>query len=298
MVKARKKSAKKEKIADNIYGWLFSAPLLIGLSVFLFVPLGFAVYYSLTNISFTNLDTYTFIGFKNYATAFKDPIFLRSLVNALINCIGVPIGMIIALVLANFLSNTKHCSGLFRVIYYIPTICGAAAISYIWLWLYSHDGLINHIITGLGLESVEFDRGRIFLPSMIIMGVWNGFGVSVLLLFAALKNVSKQLYEAASIDGAGGFKKFFKISVPAVFPTLFFIIVTGVSGSFQDFARFRIMAASPISNHSVMPAYLVYDFTNNHEIGKGCAYGILLGLIIIFIFVIQNLVQKRLNKNA
>lgn len=301
MVRARKKSGKQAKILDNVYGWVFSAPLLIGLTLFLFIPLGIAFYYSLTNIGISEgytLEGYTWNNFENYVDVFTDEIFGRSLLNALINCIGVPIGMVIALVLSTFLVNNKKGSTLFRVIYYIPTICGSAVIAYIWKWLYSGNGLVNNFIEFMFNTRLDLSGGVYFMPSMIIMGIWSGYGTSVLLLYAQLKNIPHSLYEAASIDGAGGFRKFFSITVPGVMPTLFFILITGISGSFQDFARFNIMASSLWSPYCAMPASLVYDYTQKLEFGKGCAYGIVLGAIITVIFIVQNVITRRLNKNA
>lgn len=301
MVRARKKSGKQAKIIDNIWGWVFSAPLLIGLSLFLFIPLAIAFYYSLTNIGVGegySIDNFTWNNFDNYVQVFTDKMFARSLLNALINCIGVPIGMVIALTLATFLVNNKKGSTLFRVIYYIPTICGSAVIAYIWKWLYSGDGMVNNIIEAIFKTQIDLSGGIYFMPAMIVMGIWSGYGTSVLLLYAQLKNIPHSLYEAASIDGAGGFRKFFSITVPGVMPTIFFILITGISGSFQDFARFNIMASSPWSDYCAMPAYFVFSFTNDLRFGLGCAYGIVLGAIITVIFIAQEIIKRRFNRNA
>ena len=298
MIRSRKKSYKKKvKSFDNLIGWLFCSPLLIGLTVFFFIPLGYAVYLSFTNYSFSNIDSYVFVGFDNYVHAFQDRWFTRSLLNALINCIGVPIGMTISLVLSNFLINNKKFSTLFRVIYYIPTICGAVAITFIWQWMYQPMyGLLNTWLGALGFKTINFLGDDLFLGSMIAMGIWNGFGTSVLLLFASLKNISKSLYEAASIDGAGGLRKLWHITVPGVSPTLFFILVTGISGSFQDFARFQVMRGDQITEWSIMPVWYIYKYTSvqfNYQLGYASAMGIILGLIIIVISALQQIISRK-----
>ena len=298
MVRSRKKSYKKKvKSFDNLLGWLFCLPLIAGLTIFFFIPLGYAIYLSFTNYSFSNIDSYSFVGFQNYVDAFNDQWFTKSLLNALINCLGVPIGIFIALILSNFLINNKRFSTLFRVIYYIPTICGAVAITFIWQWMYQPMyGLLNTWLGALGCPTINFLGDEMFLGSMIAMGVWNGFGTSVLLLFAALKNISKSLYEAASIDGAGGLRKLWHITIPGVSPTLFFILVTGISGSFQDFARFQVMRGDQITEWSIMPVWYIYKYTSvqfNYQLGYASAMGILLGLIIIVISVIQNIVSRK-----
>ena len=110
-------------------------------------------------------------------------------------------------------------------------------------------GLINKFLMGIGVtnESIAFLGRKNFLISMIVMGIWSGMGTSILLLFASLKNVSKQLYEAASIDGANFAQKFVHITLPAVSPTTFYILITGISGTLQEFTRFKVMRGDKLT---------------------------------------------------
>lgn len=292
----------KRKRSQHLYGYLFTAPLLIGLILFFFIPLGYAVYLSFTDFSFQNIDSYSFVGFQNYIDAFSDEWFLRSLINALINSIGVPIGLVLALVLSNFLVTYKKGSLLFRTIYYIPTVCGAVIVTFIWKWLYLPIyGFLPKVFAFLGIPNMVFLGEEYFWPSMIVMGVWNGLGTSVLLLFAQLKNISKSLYESATIDGCNGFQKFAHITVPGVSPILFYILVTGISGSFQEFARFQAMRGNSITSWSIMPVWYIYQYTGsawNYQLGYASALGILLGLVILFLSAINFIISKLWVKNT
>lgn len=296
MEKKAKRYINKRKLNDHVYGYAFTAPLMIGLCLFFFIPLVYAIYLSFTDYSFAKMDSYQFVGFQNYVNAFQDTWFLRSLLNACINAIGVPIGLAIALILSNLLVRNKRFSVLFRTIYYIPTICGAVAITFIWRWLYTPIyGFLPKLFEFFGVKNMVFLNENYFFPSMIVMGVWNGLGTSILLLFAALKNISKNLYEAAEIDGCNGFQKFMHVTVPGVSPITFYILITGIMGAFQDFARFDVMTGGSLQEWSVMPVSYIYKYTSslwNYELGYASALGILLGLVILGLSAINFLVSR------
>ncbi len=290
MVKAKISRKTKKKI-DALEGMAFAAPLVIGLLLFLAFPLVYAVIISFTDYTFATANSFNFIGFQNYIDAFNDHYFVRSLLNALINCIGVPIGMALALVLSVFLTKIKCFSSFFRSVLYIPTVCGAVAITFIWSWMYQPlYGLIAQLGNVLGWGTINFLGEDLFLPSMIAMGIWSGLGTSILLLYAALKNVPKALYEAAQVDGANAVQQFFHITLPAVSPITFYILLTGISGSFQDFTRFQVMRGDQITDWSIMPVWYIYKYTTNafnYEAGYACAMGIILGLILLAFSAVQ-----------
>lgn len=129
--------------------------------------------------------------------------------------------------------------------------------------------------------------------SMIIMGVWSGIGTSVLLLYSSMNGVDKSLYEAASVDGANSFQQLLHITVPAISPVVFYILFTGILGSFQDFARFQVMASNSPAEYNIMPVWEIYQqVVSGGNLAYGCALGIILGLIIIAISALQFAVSK------
>ena len=282
---------KKRKIKESITGWLFVAPLIIGVFLFLAFPLGYAFVISFWK--YQNFQFIEFVGLNNYKEILYDEFFMQGMINILISCIGVPIGMFIALILTNIIVANPKCSIIFKTLYYIPTICGAVAITFIWQWLYAPMyGLINKFLmeTGLIKESISFLGRKYFLVSMMVMGIWSGMGTSILLLFASLKNVSKQLYEAASIDGANFVQKFVHITLPAVSPTTFYILITGISGTLQEFTRFKVMRGDNLNLWSATPAWWIYYNTtaqSGFNYGYASAMGIFLGLIILIVSALQ-----------
>lgn len=291
-----KKKYNKRKIKENIAGWVFIAPLTIGLVLFLLFPLVFAVLVSFTDYSMYSPYgffefKFNFVGFNNYVKAFTNRDFLRSLLNACINTIGVPVGIILSLFLTNLLIRHRKGSLFFRTLYYLPTICGSIVITFIWQWIFTliPQWLRNDFnITGLNLLS-----GNNFMISMIIMGVWSGIGTSVLLLYSSMKGVDKSLYEAAAVDGANSTQQLLHITVPQVSPVVFYILFTGIIGSFQDFARFQVMNGGSPAEYSIMPVWEIYkQVTDAGDLAYASALGIVLGLIIIIISAIQFAVSK------
>lgn len=294
-ISPNKGGASSKRRSDNITGWLFVTPILIGIALFVAFPLGYAVYLSFTDMQLIN-ETVNFIGFDNYINIFtNDEYFLRSLLNALINAIGVPIGIALALVLSNIIVSNPKFSIIFKSIYYVPTICGAIAITFVWKIIYANGyGLLFTVLENMGMTDFKLLDSSNFWPLMIIMGIWSGLGNSTLLLFASLKGISKSLYEAADIDGANFFQKFRYVTIPATSSVTFYILVTGIAGSFQDYTRFTAMKGS-YETWNVMPVWYIVDFTSaarGFNYGYGSALGILLGLVIVIISAIQFIASK------
>lgn len=286
----QKKIRNTKAIKESIIGWIFVSPLVAGLLLFLAFPLVYAIV-----ISFTDTEAVVagsqFIGLENYKNILFEPLFMQGIINVLITCLGVPIGIFFATILTNLMVSNPKCSIIFKTIYYVPTVCGAIAISFIWQSMYAQGyGVFNQILKGLGLitEDINFISSENFLMSMMVMGIWSGLGTSILLIFASLKAVSKTLYEAASIDGASFVQKFFKITLPALSPTIFYILVTGISGTLQEFSRFQAMAGAkgnPI--WAMSPVWFVYIRTSNNFRGEAAAAGVLLGVFILIVSAFQ-----------
>ncbi|MCR5491662.1 MAG: sugar ABC transporter permease [Bacilli bacterium] len=286
----KKSSVHKKRLKEAFAGWVFVAPLLIGILLFLAFPLGYAFVISFTDAE-ASMEGAEFVGFDNYITAFQEPLFMQGMINVLITCAAVPVGIFIAVILTSLLVNNPKGSLLFRAIFYVPTICGSIAISFIWQSMYAQGyGVINQTLKGLGWisEDINFISDKNFLISMMVMGVWAGLGTSILLLYASLKGVSKTLYEAASVDGANFLQKFRYITLPALSPTIFYILVTGISGTLQEFSRFQALAgAHGTPEWAMSPVWFIYIRTANNFRGQATACGIILGACILIISAFQ-----------
>lgn len=289
---------KRRKIAatrrsEYFWGWVFIAPLTIGFFLFTAFPLVLSVIYSFSEYDLFHAPV--FIGFSNFAEVFHDTFFLRSLLNALIYCIGVPIGATLALILSSMLINISKGSLALRMIFYLPTICGAVAVAFIWQWMYAPNyGLLWEFSKKIGIKPVHFLSSNYIMVSMMVMGIWSGLGISVLLFYSSLGNVSKSLYEAADLDGANAFHKFVYITVPGVSPVMFYILITGILGSFQSFTNFQVMTNDQINYSNIMPVWWIYKFTGTYgyRYGYASALGMVFGLLLIMISGIQFLVSK------
>ena len=291
--KPKKHRMSASRRSEYIWGWVFISPLTVGFLLFTAFPLVLAIVYSFSEYDLFHAPV--FIGFSNFAEVFRDTFFLRSLLNALIYCIGVPVGALLALVLSSMLVSISRGSLVLRMIFYLPTICGAVAIAFIWQWMYAPNyGLLYEFFQKLGIKPIHFLASKYIMGSMMFMGIWSGMGVSVLLFYSSLHNVSKTLYDAASLDGANAFRKFIHITLPGVSPVMFYILITGILGSFQAFTNFQVMTNDQINYSSVMPVWWIYKFTGayGYRYGYASALGMVFGLLLILISGIQFLVSK------
>lgn len=293
---AKKVTINQKKRSENLTGWLFVSPLLLGLSLFLFFPLVMAIVVSFTDYKMYGGSSFFEFNFNftfdNYINAFQDPSFGAALVNATINCIGVPIGIVLAVVFTNLLVKNPKGSMFFRSLFYLPTICGAVIITFIWRYVFNILGDI------FDTNLLNADN---FRSSMIIMGVWSGVGTSILLLYSSMKGVDKSLYESAQIDGANGFNQLIHITIPQISPVAFYVLLTGISGSLQDFSRFEVMGGGSPSLYKTMPVWEMYNWSSvdgGGNLAYASALGIILGLIIVVISAIQFIASKYwVNKN-
>lgn len=297
-VPAKTKLSKRRR-NEYIWGWIFVSPLTIGFLLFTAFPLVLSVYYSFTEYDLFSAPT--FVGFSNFIEIFSSNTdwFLRSMLNALIFTIGVPLGAFLALVVAAMLVNISRGSTVLRMIFYIPTICGSVAITFIWQWMFASEyGILWEFLEGIGFHLTDdfgFLNEENFMASMIFMGLWSGLGGGLLLFYSSLQNISRDLYDAASLDGAGPLVRFRYITLPGISPVLFYILLTGIVGSFQAFTQFQVMTGDIINEYNVMPVWWIYRYITGewgYQYGLASAMGLLLGLILIIISAIQFIASK------
>lgn len=283
----------RKNVSANLWGYLFIAPLSVGLILFLLYPLITAFYYSVSTYDLFSPPQY--IGFGNYVRAFSDQTFWYSVRNAFISAIGVPIGIFCAMVIAAMIVSIDKGSNVFRAIIFIPTICGSVAVTFIWQFIYTPMyGLLPVAFTQIGLTPPQFLSDDYFMLSMIVMGLWSGLGIGMLLCIASLKNIPKMYYEAARVDGAGPIRVFFAISLPGLSPVAFYLLVTGLIGALQDFTRFQVMKGGLYSDASIMPVWWIYNYTGlfGLQYGYASALSMILGIIILLISIINFVVSK------
>ena len=226
----------------NFWGYLFILPNFIGFVLFMLVPIIMALVFSFTN--YDVISTMDFIGFENYIDLFTDDQFLISLRNTLWYCVlTVPSGVVLALLMAVLLNRQLKGMAIFRTLVFIPVITSMVAVSLVWSMLYEdNSGLLNILLGYLGLGPVHWlTDTNMAMISIAIMSVWKGLGYNMTIFLAGLQGVPGELYEAATIDGANSVQKFFKITVPMIGPTTYFVTLMALIGSLQVFDQVNIM---------------------------------------------------------
>ncbi len=293
----------KRKIPKNVlnewkWAYIMIAPTILGLVVLNIIPIIQTIYLSFFKSgAFGKGNIY--VGLKNYEKMFSDIQTWYAVRNTLMyTLIVVPLTIAIALIVAVALNKRIRGKGLYRTIYFIPMVAAPAAITMVWNWLYNYNfGFINHSLTSLGLSGVKWtENPDIAIYSIAVIGIWSSIGYCMVILLAGLQEIPKDFYEASDIDGANGFVQFYKITLPLVSPTLFFVAVTSIITALQVFDVIYMMidVANPAYNSTVSLVYLFYNnsfkYTNK---GYGSAIVVLLLVIIMIITVIQMKAQKK-----
>jgi multiple sugar transport system permease protein len=278
---------------ETLAAYLFLSPSLLVFAAFVFFPLFFSFYASLTrwNLPFRP----TFIGLENYRYLFFDELGARNFYGAVVNsfyyALGVPLNMAVSLLIALFLSRRLQGVGLFRTAYFLPTITSTVAISVVWMWIYhpADYGLANSILLKLGLSPLRWLRDpTLAMPALIIMGIWHGMGYNVIIFLAGLQSIPHRLYEAAEIDGAGAGAKFFKITWPLLGPTTFFVLVIGVINSLKAFAQMDVMTqGGPLGATTTITYYLYQEAFEHFTMGRASAIACILFALLLLLTLIQ-----------
>ncbi len=269
-------------------GYLFALPWLLGFLIFTLGPLLASIYLSFT--SYDVLNPPNFIGLGNYKTLFHDPLFWKSLYNTFyMVIIGVPVNIIVAFSIALLLNVEVKGIALYRAIYYLPSITPVVASSILWLWILNADfGILNSTLALFGIRGPNWltDPGWAKL-AIIMMGAW-GAGGGMLIYLAGLKNIPEQLYEAAEIDGANLWYKFWNITIPMISPTLFFNLIMGIIGTFQIFTQAYIMTGGgPLDSTLFYVYYLFNNAFSYFKMGYACSMAWILFLVVLALTAIQ-----------
>ena len=248
----------KQRTEDYITAYLCLMPWVVG---FLAWTLGPMVYSF--GLSFFRADMLTkslFLGLGNYRELLGDPLFWQSLrVTAIYAFTSVPLGTAAAIAVAMMLNQNIVGLSIWRTIYYLPSVISGVAVSMLWLQIFNpRMGLLNGALKVFGIQGPKwiFDS-EWALPSLIIMSIW-GVGSNMLLYLAGLQGIPTPLYEAATVDGAGAWHRFWNVTVPMLSPTIFFNVVIGIIGSFQFFSQPFIMTGGGPNNATLSIVLFLY----------------------------------------
>ena len=277
--------------------WLCLAPALGLVVVFVFIPLVQVCY-----LSFTNWDllraTKSWIGLKNYEYIFKDPKFLQSIWNTLYFAgVKIPLDLVLSLFIAVMLDRKIKGLRFYRASYFAPVVIPVVAASLIWVWLFDPGlGPFNQILGLFGINPIRWlhDPASSML-SIILFSLWKGLGYDIVIFLAGLQGIPPTYAEAASIDGAGQWKIFFKISLPLLSPVIFFVILMGIINSFKIFTEISVMTpkGGPLYSTGVIVFYIYQQAFENYRIGRAAAASVVLFLMILAITTVQRKLGRK-----
>lgn len=284
-------AAKRPRLdAETKAGLAFTSPFIIGFLLFMIVPMMISLYYSLCDYNI--LSAPVFVGLKNYIKMFSDEVFFKTIgVTFFYALISVPLRLAFALLVAMLLLNSSRLTAFYRAAYYLPSIIGGSvAVSILWKRMFAIDGVINKVLAVFGMKDPVSWLGdkNTAIWTLILLAVWQ-FGSSMLIFLSSLKQIPPSLYEAASIDGAGKFRQFFKITLPLLTPTIFFNLVMQMINGFLAFTQcYIITQGKPMKSTLFYTVYMYQQSFEYYNTGYGAALAwvmlLIVGLITAVLF--------------
>jgi multiple sugar transport system permease protein len=291
----------KRQLKKDLLGYLFISPWLIGFVALALGPMLLSLYMSFTRWSM--LSPLQWIGLENYRELFSDPLMPVSLWNtAYYVLFAVPLGVLLSLLLALLLHQKLKGIGVFRTIFFLPSVTNMVAVSILWMWVFNPEfGLLNRGLAMLGVSGPLWLQSETWAkPALILMSLW-GVGGGMIITLAGLQNIPKELYEAAELDGARRWHRLWHITLPMISPVLFFNMVMNTIGAFQVFTQAFVMTASSSQGQEGGPnnatlffvLYLYKKAFQQFKMGYASAMAWLLFLIILVFTIIQFSLSRR-----
>jgi multiple sugar transport system permease protein len=277
------------KVRETAFWYLLLAPSLLIIFGFSVVPMVWSIYYSLNRGGM--LGKHTFVGLKNYVTATQHPIFLLTLQNTTLYAVlTIPIVIVLALIVALVILQLPKMQGFFRSTVYFPLIIPVVIAANIWAYIVSRDvGPLNQILSIFGIPRIDWLGDPFWaIPAIVMMEIWRGFGFYVIILFAALQSVPKELYEAARIDGARSFRMLWSITIPLLRPAFGFCFIMATIFNFQLFDPIYVLTkGGPAWRTSTVSWYVYQQAFDADNVGFASTMGVVLLVIILVLSLVQ-----------
>lgn len=289
---SRDESRKRRRFKqNNLTGYVFMSPWLIGFLLFTLIPMGISLYLAFTDYDI--LGGAHFVGLQNFQHMFfADPRYLKSVSATFIYVmISVPLRLVFALGVAMLLNAKRRGVFWYRAAYYVPSIIGGSvAVAVMWKQLFGNDGLINAVLASLGIGSISWlGDPRTAMWTLILLAVWQ-FGSPMLVFLAGLRQIPEELYEAAAIDGANGTQKFWSVTLPLLTPVIFFNLILQVIAGFKVFTQAFIVTngtGAPLDTTLLYSLYLYNRAFVNFQMGYASAMAWVM-LIVIAVLTLIN----------
>lgn len=291
----KKRVAKISRFSEVQTAWLFMAPGLILLALFTFWPIIYSVPLAFTNYSV--IGETKFVGFENFKRAFSDVNFIASVKNSLFYMIIVPFIQIISILMAILVNRKIAGIKFFRAAFYIPVVTSMVAVSIIWGWLMSSNGVLNYILLSIGIinEKISWlsDKDTALWAVMFIT-LWKGLGYYMMIYLAGLQAVPTDCIEAAKIDGASNFQVIRKITIPLLKPYVFFCTLISLMSAIRVFDEVFVLTSGGPGNATLTSSLYIYEQGFEvFEFGYSSALGLIISFIIMFFSIFIFLFNKK-----
>ncbi|MDD3903755.1 MAG: sugar ABC transporter permease [Sphaerochaeta sp.] len=280
---------------QTLWGWILISPLCLGLTLWVAFPMGLSLYTSMT--TWDMLSKAEFVGFQNYIKIFtEDELFLKSIKNTLyFTFLSVPLQMVVALCGALLLNSQVKGKGVFRTIFYLPSLIPLVVSSVMWLWLFNHQyGLINYFLNILGADRIQWiDSKEMVIPSLTIMNVWN-IGNVIIIFLAGLQGIPNDLLEAVDIDGGRYYHKFRYVILPLLSPIILYNMIVNMIKCLQLFVEPYIMTNGGPVNSSL--SFVLHIYNNAFKYGKMGLANAMAWILFILTMLISLIIFKTSNQ--
>ncbi|MDD4850850.1 MAG: sugar ABC transporter permease [Gemmiger sp.] len=287
----------KVKLRNTVTAWAFMAPAIIILLVFVFYPIVFSV-----PLAFTNYSVFAetkFVGMANFERLVKDPDFWVSLKNSCLFVIVVPILQVLSIALAVLLNKKLPGTPIFRVLAYLPVVTSMVAVSIIWKFIFDPNGILNGLLMSWGWiqEPIRFlSSSTLALPTMMAITIWQGLGYYMMIYLSALQHFPEELVEAAVLDGASGWKIFWKIRIPLLQPQIWLcsmVSTIAALGIFDVVFTITNGTGGPNKSTYVINFYSYLQAFNKFDFGYSAAIGIVLAVLTMVFSLVLNYYNKK-----
>ena len=297
MRKTRKRLGKEE-----VQGILYANIPLLGFCLFGLIPLLLSLYLCFNSFKGLRLHTAKFVAWENFSKILQDEMFWQSLGNTAFVLVAAVVALLLSLAVSALIATNVRGAKGFKAIYFVPYVCSLVAITFMWKWIYDYNyGVLNTTLMDWGwiqepiswLGSAEYYR-----TAMFVLLVWSSTGFNIILLTAALIGVPRELHEAAQIDGAGEFRRFFSITLPLISPTIFYLLIMGLIGALQEFTRFQVMTpdGGPEYQGMTVVFYLyrqLFNASGGSDLGVASAMGWIIAVLISAVTILNFSLQRR-----
>lgn len=294
-VAAARPTRPRRRRRQAVEGWLFIAPVVLGILLFQFFPVMVSVYASFTDWS--GLSDPVFIGLDNYRRMPDDPLLLGTIANTFYFSAGfIPLSIGLGLGLALLCTGRLRWMPFFRTAFFVPYVVNIVAVSLIWFWFYSpSQGVINGLLSLVGVDGPAWLADSSWaMPAVIITSVWQGVGYPMIILLGGLQGIPTSLTEAAAIDGASAWRRLRSVTLPLLTPHLFFLLITQFISSFQIFGIIFVMTDGGPANATTVYIYYLYQNAFAYgRMGYASALAMVLFLFIGLITAVQWRLQRR-----